>query len=76
MSDYYYGSYIGPIDVLFGRCAVVRPCKETYEEPNDIKMVVAQFDLPAQHPKTRQPMNYGWHKFEASDFQKVKPLPE
>lgn len=76
MSDYCYGSYIGPIESLFGRCAQLRPCKETFEDPNDTKMVMAQFDLPVHHPSSRKPLHLNWHRFRQDEFQELKPLPE
>jgi hypothetical protein len=76
VSDYYYGSYIGPVEVLFGRCAMVHPCEDNPKELDDVKMITAQFDLPVQHPLSRVHLNHGWHRFREADFQRFKPLPE
>lgn len=75
MSDYYHGSYIGPLQSLYGRCAILRPCKETYENPGDTRMVVAQFHLLTYHPNGSI-ISLGWHRFEADHFEPLKPLPE
>ena len=82
MEEYWYGSYIGPVIELYGRCAIVHPCKETYEYPDQTRKVVAQFDLPVNYPGAEgdsalagKLLSQGWHLFLASEFQPVNPLP-
>nr|QIG67180.1 hypothetical protein EVB34_075 [Rhizobium phage RHph_TM26] len=62
--------YVGPIDGLKGKKALVRPDLDTYELPLDQRKLYAQFDeIGLRHPATGARLGFDWHSFPAADFK-------